>query len=204
MSKLIEVNTENPEKRKIDMLAANLKKGSVIIFPTDTVYAIGCSIYHKTAIERICKIKNVKLEKSLFSFICKDLSNASQYAKQIDNSIFKVMKRCLPGPFTFILKASHEVPKILQYKRKTIGIRISKHAVPTELVNALGHPLIISSLPKKELELEYYTDPSLINETYEKLVDYVIDGGIGGIEESTVVDCTAGELEIIREGMGEL
>jgi len=202
MAKLLEINPNNPENRKLADAVNILKKGGVIIIPTDTVYALACSIYERKAIEKICLIKNIKVEKSLFTFICQDLSHAAKYAKQITNSVFKIMKKVFPGPFTFILNASHEVPKILQYKRKTIGLRITDHQIPSRIIELLGHPIITSSLPEKELEIEYSTDPSLMKETYDKLVDMVIDGGIGDIEETTVIDCTENELEIVRQGKG--
>ncbi len=204
MAKLLNINPYTPEERKLDEAVKVLKKGGVIIFPTDTVYVMGCSIHERKGIEKICQIKGVKLEKSLFTFICQNLSDAAKYAKQIPNPVFKVMKRVFPGPFTFILNASAEVPRILQYKRKTIGLRITSHQIPALLVEKLGHPMISSSLPERELEIEYSTDPSLMEEEYGKIVDIVIDGGIGDIGETTVVDCTEGEIEVIRDGIGEL
>ena len=201
---LLTINPINPEARKIQQVTDSLKRDGVIIIPTDTVYSLACSIHNRKAIERICKIKNVKVEKSLFTFICRDLSQAAIYAKQIDNSIFKLMKKSFPGPFTFILEASHEVPKVLQYKRKTIGLRIPDHEILLDLIDKMDSPLIVTSLPEKELEVEYSTDPTLMYDEYGNQVDFVIDGGIGDIEETTVLDCTGDELEIVRQGIGEI
>ncbi|MFK7899725.1 MAG: L-threonylcarbamoyladenylate synthase [Cyclobacteriaceae bacterium] len=204
MASFISINPDNPEERKIAEVVRHLQKGGVIIYPTDTVYALGCSVFDRKAIERICQIKQVKVEKSQFSFMCTDLSNASQYTKQVGSTIFKLMKKTLPGPYTFIINASGEVPKALQFKKKTVGIKIPDHRITNLLTQELGHPIISTSLPDKELEVEYYTDPSLMLDIYDKQVDVIIDGGIGEITPSTVLDCCDGDIEIVREGLGEI
>ncbi len=201
---LIEINPDNPQQARIDNVVQHLRKGGVIIYPTDTVYGMGCDITQPRAIEKICRIKGVKTEKANLSFICSDLSHLSDYCKQIDNSIFKVMKKALPGPFTFILKASSNVPRLISPKKKTVGIRIPDHNIPLEIVRALGNPIITTSIKDEDDVIEYTTDPSLIFEKYQKLIDIVIDGGYGKNEASTVLDCTSGEIEILRQGQGDI
>ena len=201
---LIEINPDNPQQNRIEDVVKCLRRGGIIIYPTDTVYGMGCDISQPRAIERICKLKGVKPEKANLSFICSDLSHLSDYCKQLDSSIFKLMKKSLPGPFTFILNASSNVPRIISPKKKTVGIRIPNHQIPLSIVRTLGNPIITTSIKDEDDVIEYTTDPSLIFEKYEKLVNMVIDGGYGNNEASTVLDCTSGEVEIIREGLGDI
>jgi len=202
--KLIQIHPENPQQRLIDEVISILKSGGVIIYPTDTVYGIGCDIFNSKAIDKLCRIKGVKAEKTKFSFICSDISNLSNYARSISTPTFKLMKKVLPGPVTFILNASKEVPKILQKNKKTVGIRIPDNKIVNLIVEQLGNPIITTSLKTDDDILEYPTDPELIAEEYGKLVDAVIDGGYGGTEPSTVVDCTEDTPNIIRQGIGEI
>lgn len=199
---LLRIHPENPELRKIRMVADCLKNGGVIIYPTDTVYAIGCDIFQPKAIERIYKIKNKDPRKANFSFICYDLSHLSDYVFSIDTPIYRIMRKALPGPFTFILKANSNVPKIFQSKKKTVGIRIPDNKICKELIKELGNPIITTSVHDVDNILDYTTDPAVIYENYEKLVDIVIDGGYGGNKPSTVVDCSDGSFTILREGLG--
>ena len=201
---LIEINPDNPQASRIEDIVKLLRKGGIKIYPTDTVYGMGCDITQPRAIEKICRIKGVKTEKANLSLICSDLSHLYDYCKQIDNSIFKVMKKALPGPFTFILKASSNVPRLISPKKKTVGIRIPDHNIPLEIVRALGNPIITTSIKDEDDVIEYTTDPTLIFEKYKKLVDVVIDGGYGKNEASTVLDCTSGEIEILRQGQGDI
>jgi tRNA threonylcarbamoyl adenosine modification protein (Sua5/YciO/YrdC/YwlC family) len=203
MALFIRMYEENPAPRHIRQIVDILQNGGVIIYPTDTVYGIGCDITKPKAIERVAQLKGLKAEKANFSFICYDMSHLSDYTKPIDNNIFKMMKRNLPGPFTFILEANNNVPKILKANRKTIGIRIPDNNIIREIVNALGNPILTTSLKADDEILEYTTDPELIYEDYQNLVDAVIDGGYGGNIASTVVDCTNDEPEIIRLGSVE-
>ena len=176
----------------------------MFVFPTDSVYGLGCSINHPKAIERVAKIKGVKLEKSDFSFIFPDLSSLSEYTKPIDNVIFKLIKKNSPGAFTFILQASNRIPKIFKNKKKTIGIRIPDNQIIIAIARELGTPILTTSIHDDDEVIEYTTDPELIHEKYQNVVDLVIDGGYGRNEASTVVDCTSSEIEIIRQGVGEL
>jgi tRNA threonylcarbamoyl adenosine modification protein (Sua5/YciO/YrdC/YwlC family) len=181
-----------------------LRKGGVIIYPTDTVYGIGCDITKPKAVERIARIKGMNPKKARFSFICHDLSEVAEYTPQIDNHLFKLLKRNLPGPFTFILPANNMVPKILKSNRKEVGIRVPDNNIILSIVRELGNPILTTSLKNEDEILEYTTDPELIYEDFHKLVDMVIDGGVGNNVPSTVVDCTTDKPEIIRQGMGEL
>mgnify|MGYP000954056482 FL=1 len=198
----IKLYDENPNQKEIDKIVKVLQDGGLIIYPTDTVYAIGCDALNVRAVEEICKMKDINPAKSNLSIICYDLSNISEYAR-VDNATFKVMKKNLPGPFTFILNTTSSLPKIYKNK-KTVGIRVPYNNIIRELVNALGNPILTTSVKDEDEVIEYTTDPELIYEKYENLVDIVIDGGYGGIEASTVVDCTGDEPEIIRQGKGEL
>ena len=180
-----------------------LRNGGVIIYPTDTIYAIGCDINNVKAVQRVCQLKGVKPEKANFSMICRDLSNIATYAK-VNNEVFKVMKRNLPGPFTFVLPATSKLPNVMMNRRKTIGIRIPDNFIVMSVVEELGNPLLTTSVKAEDDIVEYMTDPDLIHEKYEKWVDLVIDGGYGQNVASTVVDCTGEEMEIIRQGIGEL
>lgn len=202
MGLFIRIHPDNPAERQIRQVVDILQEGGVIIYPTDTVYAIGCDITKPKAIERVAQLKGIKPEKANFSFICYDLSHLSDYTRPIDNQIFKMMKRNLPGPFTFILEANNNVPKILKANRKTIGIRIPDNNIIREIVNVLGNPILTTSLKTNDEIIEYNTDPELIYEEYDNLVDAVIDGGYGGLIASTVISCTGSEPEIIR--MGEI
>lgn len=201
---LLKIYPENPNPRHIRMVVECLLDGGIIIYPTDTVYGLGCDIFKSKAIERIAQIKGIKVEKANFSFICNDLSQLADYSKPIPNTVFKLMKSNLPGPFTFILNASNNVPKLIQSKKKTVGIRIPDNAIPLEIVRELGNPIMSTSIHDDDKIIEYTTDPELIYEKYNKLVDIVIDGGYGDNEPSTVVDCTVDVPIIIREGKGAL
>ncbi|MCJ8211102.1 L-threonylcarbamoyladenylate synthase [Mucilaginibacter sp. RS28] len=201
---LIKIYPENPNPRAVEQVAEVLRKGGIIIYPTDTVYGLGCDITNQKAIEKICRIRNIKPEKSNFSFICYDLSHISDYIKPIDNATFRVLKKALPGPFTFIFNASNNVPKLLSSNKKTVGIRVPDNTIAREIVRVLGNPIVSSSIHDEDDIIEYSTDPELIHEKYQDLVDLVIDGGYGGNVASTVVDCTTGEFDIVREGKGDL
>ncbi len=200
---LIKLYTDNPNPREIATIVRILDNDGVIIYPTDSVYGLGCSIRSKKALERILRIKGAKIKDVRFSMICSDFSHLSDYAR-VDNRTFKLLKKNLPGPFTFILPASSKVPDHYAGKRKTIGLRIPDNSIPVEIAKALGFPLVNTSIKDIDEVLEYTTDPELIHERYENLVDCVIDGGYGGNEPSTIVDCTGEEPEIVREGLGEL
>ncbi|MGS2739586.1 L-threonylcarbamoyladenylate synthase [Sinomicrobium sp. M5D2P17] len=203
MAELIRIYEENPNTREVHKVVNILKKGGLVIYPTDTVYGLGCDITNSKALERIARIKGVKLEKANFSFICADLSNLSDYVKQIDNSTFKLLKRALPGPFTFILSGSNNLPKDFK-KKKTVGIRVPGNNIALALVRELGNPIVSTSIYDEDELLEYTTDPELIYEKWENLVDVVIDGGYGDNIASTVVDLTGTEPEVMRQGKGNL
>lgn len=199
---LIKIYSENPNPREIERVVHLLQDGGLVIYPTDTVYAIGCNALNVRAVERICQLKGVNPQKSNLSIICYDLSNLSEYAK-VSNAAFKLMKSCLPGPFTFILPTSSELPKIYK-KKKEVGIRVPDNTIVRTIVQQLGTPLLTMSVHDPDEEEEYSTDPELIEEKYKNSVDLVIDGGYGGLEPSTVVDCTTDDFEIIRQGKGIL
>lgn len=201
---LIRIFPENPNDRHIRAAVDVLIKGGLIIYPTDTVYAIGCDIASSKALERMARIKGVKPEKANFSLICHDLSQLSDYCKPITNHVFKLMKRVLPGPYTFILNANSNVPKIFQSSKKTIGIRVPDNSIARALVKELGHPIASTSVHDDDEIIEYTTDPELIHEKYEEKVDLVIDAGYGDNEPSTVLDCTGDEVSIVREGKGSI
>jgi len=201
---LIKIYPENPNPKTIEQVVQVLRRGGVIIYPTDTVYGLGCDIKNQKAIETIARIRQIKPEKANFSFVCHDLSNLSEYTKPMDNATYRVLKKALPGPFTFILNASGSVPKLLSSNKKTVGIRVPDNNIAREIVRELGNPILSASLKDDDDIIEYSTDPELIHEKYENLVDLVIDGGYGGNIASTVVDVTSGEFEIIREGKGDL
>jgi tRNA threonylcarbamoyl adenosine modification protein (Sua5/YciO/YrdC/YwlC family) len=199
------IHPKNPEERKIKQVVECLREGGVIIYPTDTVYGLGCDLHNPRAIERVCQIKGIKPKKANFAFICYDLSHISEYARSLSNSTFRLMKKALPGAFTFILQATNKVPKILDNNRKTIGIRIPDHPIPRMIVEKLGNPIITTSIHNDEDQIiEYITEPELIYEKFANLVDIVIDGGTGGIKPSTIVDCTNDTFEIVRQGAGIL
>ncbi len=202
---LIKLYDENPNEKELDKIVDCLRKGGVIIYPTDTVYGIGCDINNQKAIERLCKIRNIKPEKANLSFICYDLSHLSDYIKPIDNHTFRILKKALPGAFTFIFNASSLVPKLLERtSKKTVGIRVPDNNIIREIVRLLGNPIVSSSIHDDDDVIEYTTDPELIYEKYADLVDIVIDAGYGGNEVSTIVDFTSGEAEIIRQGKGDI
>lgn len=201
---LIKLYEKNPDPLLIDQAVDVLQKGGVIIYPTDTVYGIGCDITKARAIERVARIKGLKPEKANLAFICSDLSHLSDYARQVNNQTFRLMKSHLPGPYTFILHASHNVPRILKKNKKTVGIRIPDNNIILEIVRKLERPILTTSLKEEDEILEYSTDPEVIYDEYRDLVDLVIDGGYGGVVPSTVIDCTGDEPELIREGLGEI
>ncbi|MCC2590024.1 L-threonylcarbamoyladenylate synthase [Chryseobacterium sp. MFBS3-17] len=203
MAKILRIHPENPQENLIKEVVTVLKNGGLIIYPSDTVYALGCNIFDTKAMEKLAQLKKIKLEKARFSIICNDLSHLSGFTKPIDTSVFRFLKSKIPGPFTFIMDASKNLPTA--YKgNKTIGIRVPDHAVPQMIVEKLGHPIASTSIKDDDEILEYSTDPELIAEKYENLVDLVIDSGYGDNIASTIVDLTGGEPEIIREGKGEL
>jgi tRNA threonylcarbamoyl adenosine modification protein (Sua5/YciO/YrdC/YwlC family) len=197
---LINIHPDNPQPRLIRQVAELLKNGGVIIYPTDTIYGLGCDIFQHKAVERICRIKDIDPQKANLSFVCYDLSDLSQYARQLETPVYRKLKHYLPGAFTFILEASRQVPKILRTKKDTVGIRVPDNNIARCIVRELGNPILSASLPGEYVE--EYTDPELIHDKFEKQVDMVIDGGIGGIMPSTVVDFTTGEPSIVREGAG--
>ncbi len=198
---LIFIHPENPPSRLIKQVVECLMDGGVIVYPTDTIYGLGCDIFHHKAIERICRIKNVEPQKAQLSFVCYDLSSLSHYARQLSTPVYRILKDRLPGPYTFILEASRQVPRILKTKKDTVGIRVPDNKIAREIVHELNHPILSASLPGEHVE--EYTDPEIIHDRFEKLVDLVIDGGIGGMKPSTVIDFTSGKGELIREGAGE-
>ena len=201
---ILVIHPDNPQESKLDEAVKCMRNGGVIIYPTDTIYAIGCDINHQKAVERMAKIKGVKMEQANFSLVCYDLSHLSNYAKQIDTSTFKLMKRALPGPYTFILPASKEVPRLFTSKKKTIGIRVPNNEIARSLVLKLGNPIVSTSVRDDEEVLEYTTDPELIHERYKDLVDMVVSVGFGNNVASTVFDCTGEEPVVIRQGAGEV
>lgn len=202
---LIEINKNNIDDRLIHDVVKELKNGEIIIYPTDSVYAIGCDMNNKEALEKLAKFRGMKLKETQFSIICKDISQVSDYVKPLSQPTFKLMKKSLPGPFTFILRATSDVAKAFQTKREEIGVRIPNNTIVNEIVQALGNPLATTSLYNEEDEMmKYYIDPYKIYEKYEDQVRYIIDGGPGKIEASTVVDCTGDEPILIREGAGEI
>jgi tRNA threonylcarbamoyl adenosine modification protein (Sua5/YciO/YrdC/YwlC family) len=203
MAEYIKLYNENPNPRQIQKVVKILKRGGLIIYPTDTVYGLGCDITNNKAIEKIARIKGVKLEKAKFSFICDSLSHLSDYVKQIDNTTFKILKRALPGPYTFILPGSNTLPKIFK-KKKTVGIRIPDNNIIRALIEELGNPIVSTSIRDDDAILEYTTDPELIYEKWENLIDLFIDGGYGDNTASTIIDLTADIPEVIREGKGSL
>ena len=201
---LLKIYPENPNYKHITKVVETLHQGGVIIYPTDTVYGIGCDIYNRKAVEKVARIKGVQPDKAQFSIICTSISQISDYTRPINNSIFKLIKRNLPGPFTFILNANNKVPEIFQSNKKTVGIRIPNNSILLEIVNEFGSPLLTTSVHDVDQILEYTTDPELIYENYKDQVDLVIDGGFGLNMASTIVDCTGNEPVIIRQGVGEL
>ena len=198
---LLSIHPQNPQPRLIHQVIECLQDGGVIIYPTDTIYGFGCDIKQPKAIEKICQIKNIDPQKAQLSFICSDLSHLSEYTKSIDTPLYRMLKNYLPGPYTFILPASKQVPKILQSKKSTIGLRVPDNIICQQILSALGNPILSTSLPGEMVE--DYTDPEIIYKKFENLVDFVIDGGIGGMTPSTMVDCTTDDWTILRQGLGD-
>lgn len=197
---LLHVHPENPQQRNIKTIVECLMDGGLIIYPTDTIYGLGCSIFQQKSIEKICRIKQIEPQKAQLSFICNDLSDLSMYTKSISTPVYRILKSHLPGPYTFILPASKEVPKLLKSKKNTIGLRIPDNNIACTIIKELTHPVLSASLPGEMVE--EYTDPELMYENFKNLVDIVIDGGIGGMIPSTIVDCTVDPPELIRQGLG--
>jgi len=198
---LISIHPENPQPRQIKAIIDVLQKGGVIIYPTDTIYGLGCDIFQHRAIEKICRIKKIDPHKAQLSFICPDLSNLSDFAKQLSRTTYRLLKEYLPGPYTFILPASKQVPKILQNKKDTIGLRVPNNNIALTILKELGHPLLSASLPGEAVE--DYTDPEIMHENFGNEIDIIVDGGIGGTVPSTIIDCTGDEPVLIRQGAGE-
>lgn len=203
MAEFIKLYEENPNPRQVEKIGNVLRKGGLIIYPTDTVYGLGCDITNSKALQRIARIKGIKLEKANWSFVCADLSNLSDYVRQIDSATFKILKRALPGPYTFILPGNNNLPKDFK-KKKTVGIRVPDNNIARALVAELGNPIVSTSIHDEDDILEYTTDPELIFEKWQNLVDVVIDGGYGDNVASTVIDVSTGVPEVVREGKGEL
>ncbi len=202
---LLRINDKNIPSATISQIVKCLKDGGIIIYPTDTVYALGCDITQQKAVEKICKLKGIKPEKSNFSFVCSDLSHLSEFTTPIPNHVFRIMKKALPGPYTFILEANKNVPKLLKQNKTTIGIRVPDNLICKEIVEQLGNPIISTSLHDTSDDiLEYFSDPEVIHSQYEDKVDMVVDGGFGNIYTSTVIDCSGDEITVIREGLGSL
>ncbi|SKB66885.1 L-threonylcarbamoyladenylate synthase [Maribacter arcticus] len=203
MAEFIKIYEENPNPKEIKRVVEVLRKGGLVIYPTDTVYGLGCDITNSKALEKIARIKGIKLAKANWSFICTDLSNLSDYVRQIDTATFKILKRALPGPYTFILPGNNNLPKEFK-KKKTVGIRVPDNSIVKALVEGLGNPIVSTSIRDDDDVLEYTTDPELIFEKWKNLVDVVIDGGYGGNIGSTIIDVSSGQAEVIREGKGSL
>jgi tRNA threonylcarbamoyl adenosine modification protein (Sua5/YciO/YrdC/YwlC family) len=201
---LLKIYNENPNPRDIRKVVDVLRQGGVIIYPTDTVYGLGCDITNQKAVEKVANFKGIKIEKANFSFICSDLSHIADYTKPISSTVFKLMKKNLPGPFTFILEASNNVPRYFKGKKKTVGIRVPDNNIIREIVYELGNPILSTSIRDDDEILEYTTDPELIYEKYQEFADIVIDGGYGELIPSTVINCTGETIEVVREGKGEL
>lgn len=201
---LLTIHPQNPDARKIAQAVEILQSGGIIIYPTDTVYAIGCDMSNQDAVERVCRLRNLDPERAMLTIMCRDLSEVAEYSAQIDTPVFKLLRRNLPGPFTFVLPAGSKTPKLFRNRKKTIGIRIPGHPIVQALIEGLGRPILTTSLKTGDDVVEYYTDPEALHEDYHKLVDAVIDGGPGGNSPSTLVDCTRPEPEVIRQGLGEL
>lgn len=201
-AELIRIYPENPDERKIRQVVDCLRDGGLVIYPTDTIYGLGCDIFNTRAVEKIARIKGIKAQKNDFSFICYDLSHIADYAR-VGNSAFKMMKRVLPGPYTFILDANNQVPKLLNTNKKTVGIRVPDNLIPRLIVKELGNPIVTTSIKDDDEIIEYSTDPELIYEKFQHQVDIVIDGGYGGNVASTIVLATNDDFEVIREGLGD-
>ena len=203
-AELLRIHPENPEIKKINRVVDVSRQGGVVIYPTDTVYGIGCDLMNKQGLSNLLKIKGLKAKKLNFSFLCTDLSQISEFTKPIPNQVFKTMKKCLPGPFTFLLPANSHLPKILDQSKRTVGVRVPDNSIVTTLVSHLGNPILSASIKDQDEIIEYTTDPSIICDDYGNLVDCIIDGGLGGNEPSTVVDCAQGDVILVREGAGDI
>ncbi|PKP11804.1 MAG: threonylcarbamoyl-AMP synthase [Bacteroidetes bacterium HGW-Bacteroidetes-4] len=201
---LIKIYPENPNQREVQKIVDILRNGGVVIFPTDTVYGIGCDINKPKAVNRVARIRGIDLEKAHFSFLFYDLSQIADYTSHLANDVFKLMKRNFPGPFTFVVEANNKIPRIFKARKKTVGIRVPDNEIIRTIIKELGNPILTSSIHDEDEIIEYTTDPELIHEKYEHLVDVVIDGGYGDNEPSTVVDCTTEEFVILRQGKGVL
>ncbi len=201
---LLRIYPENPNPKAIDQVVEVLRRGGLIIYPTDTVYGLGCDITNQKAIENLCALRGIKPDKAQLSFICYDLTDIALYTKPIDTATFRLLKKSLPGPFTYIFNASNQVPKLMSSKKKTVGIRVPDNSIAREIVKQLGNPIVSTSIHDDDEILEYSTDPELIYEKFGDSVDIIIDGGYGDNQPSTVVDCTSGEFEVLREGKGDL
>ena len=204
MAELLRIHEQNPEMRKIGKVVDLLRKGGVVIYPTDTVYGIGCDLHNKKGVEKLISLLGIKPNKLKLSFICHDLSQVSHYIRPISTHVFKILKKALPGPFTFLLDANNEVPKILNISKKIVGIRIPQNNITLALVEELGHPIISASIKDEDEIIQYTADPEIIFERYKKKVDVVVAGGLSGVEPSTVIDLTDGDINIIRQGMGDI
>lgn len=203
-AELLKIHPLNPEGRKIERVVTVLRNSGIIVYPTDTVYGIGCDLMNKKAVERLCKILDIKPQRLDLSFICNDISQISEYVKRMDTPVFKLLKKCLPGPFTFLFESSSKVPKILDVNKRTVGIRIPDNRITQAIVEQLGNPVITSSIKDDDRIKEYTTDPEEIYDDFKHVVDLVIDGGAGGNVPSTVVDCIADDFRILRQGLGHL
>ena len=203
-AEFIKLYKENPDSRKISKIVSVLRKGGLVIYPSDTIYGLGCDIFNNRAVDRVKHIKGEKGKNNNLAFICYDLSHLSVYTRNVSTPVFKLLKKTLPGPYTFILNSSSKVPKILNAHKKTVGIRIPDNEIPRIIVKELGNPIVTTSIHDDDDILEYSTDPELIYEKYKKIVDIVIDGGYGGNEPSTVIDCSEDEIRVLREGKGDI
>ena len=201
---LLKLYEDNPDPRIVGQVVECLKDGGVIIYPTDTVYGLGCDIFKHKAIERVCQIRGIKAKKANLSFICYDLSHISEYTLNLNTPTYKIMRKALPGPYTFVLKASNQIPKLFKNNKRTVGIRVPDNNIPRDIVKMLEHPIVSTSIHHEDEIIEYMTDPELIHEKYHKLVDIVIDGGMGGLDASTVVDVSGDEVVILRAGKGDM
>jgi tRNA threonylcarbamoyl adenosine modification protein (Sua5/YciO/YrdC/YwlC family) len=199
---IVKIYPENPNPKDIDKVVKVLKDGGLVVYPTDTIYGIGCDIHNSRAVETIARIKGINLKKANLSFICYDLKHISDFTRPLDNQVFKLMKSYLPGPFTFLLPANSNVPKLFKNNKKTVGIRIPDNAITRDIIKELGNPILSTSVKDDDDILEYTTDPELIHEKFADLVDIVIDGGYGGNEPSTIINCTTQPFEIVRQGKG--
>lgn len=204
MAEYIKLYEKDTDIKRVMEVVEILRTGGIIIYPTDTVYSLGCDIMNSKAVEKVARIKGIKVEQSNFSFICHDLSHLSDYSKPIPNPVFKLMKRNLPGPFTFILPANNNVPRYFKKKKKTVGIRVPNNAIIRQIVEELGNPIFSTSVHSKDEVKAFMTNPELIYEEYDTIVDAVIDGGIGGNQASTIIDCSDDDISIVREGKGEV